>query len=88
MNGDASPGFLTDGEEPFNDAVVGGGAIDEEQILVVETRVRELLGFVHALVEADDGGDAVRVEVVEIVIWRVQGVPVLDAALVVRAGKG
>ena len=87
VDGDPALGRLADGKEPLDDAVVGGGAIDEEQVFVVEPSVRELLGLVHALVEANDGGDAVGTEVVEVVVRGVQGVTVLNTTLVVGPGK-
>lgn len=88
MNCNPSLGILADGKETLDNAIIWGSAINEEQILVVEASIRELLGFVHTLVETNNGGDSVGAEVVEVVVGGVQGVAILDPALVVGASKG
>lgn len=87
VNGNPSLGLFADGEKTLDDAVTGRGAVYEEQVLVIEPGVCEFLGFVHVLVEADDGGDPVAVEVREVVIRGMKGVAVLYTTLVVGASK-
>ncbi len=87
MNGYSPGRILTDVEEPLDDTIAGGGAIDEEQVLVVEAGVCESLGIIHPLVEPDYGGDAMATEVVEVMVGGMQGVAVLNPAPIVGASK-
>ena len=87
MDSDSSRGILADGEKPLDDAVARGGAVDEEEVLVVEAGVSEFLGFVHPLVEPDDGGDSVASEVPEVVVGSMQRVAVFNPATVVGASE-
>jgi hypothetical protein len=48
----------------------------------------EPFGIVDFLVESDDGGDVVQLEVGKVGLRRVQGVPVVDPAVRVRAAEG
>ena len=87
MNGHSSGCSLANVEEPLDDAVARGGAIDEEQVFVLKAGVYELLGIVHPLVEPDNGGDAVAAEIAEVMVRGVQWVAVLYPAAVVGTSK-
>ena len=49
--------------------------------------IREFLGIIHTLVQSDDGGDVVAMEVAEVMLRGVQRVVVLNATLVVRTSE-
>jgi len=87
VNGHASWRRLTNVEEPLDDAAARSGAIDEEQIFVLEAGVCELLGVVQPLVKPDDGGYAVAAKVAEVMIRGMQWVAVLYPAAVVGTSK-
>lgn len=57
---------LTDVEKPADDAVTGGAAIDEEEVIMLEARVGEALCFIDLLVQPHHGRHVVLLE-----IWKV-----------------
>lgn len=65
---------LTDMQEATRDDVAGCAAIHEEKVVMVEAGVREALGIVDLLIEADDSGDIVLAKIGEISLGGVERV--------------
>lgn len=57
---------FADMQEATCDDITGRAAVHKEKVVMVETSVREALGIVDLLIEADDGGDIVLAKVGEI----------------------
>lgn len=74
MHGNRPIRALAHVQEASGDDVAGRAAIHKEQVVVVKPGVREPLGIVDLLVEADYGGDVVLAEVREISLGRVEGI--------------
>ena len=83
----ARDGALDELEELAHDGLGGHGAVDEEEVVVLEAGVEEAPRVVHLLVEAHDGAHAVLAEVGEVGLGRVQRVAVLDLTLRVRPAE-
>ena len=85
VNSDGAFLALADVQELLQDGVWGCGAVNEEQVLVVEARICEALAVVDLLVESDNTSDVVESEVRKVRLGRVQGVAVLYLGLSMRA---
>ena len=81
VNSDGAFLALADVQELLQDGVWGCGAVNEEQVLVVEARIGEPLAVVDLLIEPDNTGDVVESEVRKVGLGRVQRVAVLDLGL-------
>lgn len=66
VHGHRSIRALTDVQEAAGDDVSGCASVHEEQVVMVETGIREALGIVDLLVEAHYSGDVVLAEIWEI----------------------
>lgn len=74
MDGDGALAALTDVQEVVCDDVTGRAAIQEEEVVVMETSVGETFGIVDLLVQPNDGADVVFPEVREVGFRSMQGV--------------
>ena len=54
VDGDRPLGVLADIQEPPHDVVAGRAAVDEEEVVVLEARIREALRLVHLFVQPHD----------------------------------
>lgn len=80
MDGDGALRVLTDVEEAPHDVVVGRAAVDEEEVVVLETGVREALGFVDLLVEPHDGSYVVLLEIRKVGFGGVKRIAIFNFA--------
>ena len=74
MYGHSTVSALTDVQEAAHDDITGGGAIHEEEVVVVQASVREALGVVDLLVQPDHRGYVVLAEVGKVGLWSVERV--------------
>ena len=74
VNSHSTRSGFADFEEPLQNRVGRSGAVDEEEVLVLEARVGEPLAVVDLLVQPHHAGDVVETEVGEVGLWGVQRV--------------
>lgn len=69
MHSNGPRGIFRYGEKSLHYGVTGSGAVDEKQVLVVESSISEPPGIVHAFVEPHDRTHIVMSEVREVELW-------------------